>query len=456
MSTSMKLKKIAESTAVYFPPSKIYFIIDDNHLCKIFNNNVKWYYDESSTFPYYINTYNSSKINSKKINLIDFLYGKNNNIKFKNIYSEYYDLRINNVLIDIQKHKYNDIICKKYKVIEYIQGHFKQDIIINPCWKIQEESVYYLMYCHKDYLVKLTESQYNELKQYESTLDYRVAWIFAFMRSPFIISCNDNNQIKLHHIIKSFNYKSLINLELLLPSKETHDLLSKDIIVKKKYNVINIINGHVKKTGQDAGKEKNRIWEIEEFENTYSLMYCEPDAFIKLCKESYKKILNFEKSHNNSNKITWFKMTNGYIACTFENDKQLYMHQIIMDCYGNGKGTKNISVDHIDQDPTNNMLSNLRIATREEQEQNSKGIIEGTKRARKHNAKPLPEGLTQEMMPKYVVYYNECYNKAAQLYREFFKIEKHPQLDKTWVSSKSNKVDLMTKLESVKNILASL
>ncbi len=50
-----------------------------------------------------------------------------------------------------------------------------------------------------------------------------------------------------------------------------------------------------------------------------------------------------------------------------------------------------------------------------------------TKRARKHNARPLPEGLTQEMLPKYVVYYHECYNKERQLFREFFKIEKHPK-----------------------------
>jgi hypothetical protein len=48
-----------------------------------------------------------------------------------------------------------------------------------------------------------------------------------------------------------------------------------------------------------------------------------------------------------------------------------------------------------------------------------------TKRAQKHNAHPLPKGLTQEMLPKYVVYYHECYNKERQLFREFFKIEKH-------------------------------
>ena len=99
-----------------------------------------------------------------------------------------------------------------------------------------------------------------------------------------------------------------------------------------------------------------------------------------------------------------------------------------MNFYGNGKGTKNESVDHIDQDPLNNCFDNLRIATRSDQEQNSKGIKNGTKRERKQNAKELPEGITQDMMRKYVVYYKECYNREKDLHREFFKIEKHPLL----------------------------
>ena len=138
------------------------------------------------------------------------------------------------------------------------------------------------------------------------------------------------------------------------------------------------------------------------------------------------------------------------------------MHQVIMNHYGHGKGTgsnknnEHQSIDHIDRDPTNNMLENLRLATREEQEQNSKGIISDTKRARKHNAKPLPDGFTHEMMPKYVIYYNECYNKDKGLYREFLKIEKHPKLDKIWTSSKSNKVTLMDKLKSAKDMLSTI
>ena len=129
---------------------------------------------------------------------------------------------------------------------------------------------------------------------------------------------------------------------------------------------------------------------------------------------------------------------------------------MITDYFGNGKGTKELSVDHIDQNPLNNKYNNLRIVDRKTQEQNSKGIKENTKKERKKNAKPLPEGLTQEMMKKYVVYYNECYNKEKNLYREFFKIEKHPKLDKPYIGSKSNTINLKDKLNFVNKIVDDL
>ena len=181
-------------------------------------------------------------------------------------------------------------------------------------------------------------------------------------------------------------------------------------------------------------------------------MYCEKNTFIKLCEKSLNKIIEFENEQNNGKKITFFKHNSGYICSTID----LFIHQIITECYGNGKGTKNISVDHIDQNPLNNTWDNLRIATRKEQEQNSKGIIQGTKRARKTSAKPLPNGITQDMMRKYVVYYQEWLDKDKTKERQFFKIEKHPKLDKIYVGTKSNKVPILEKLNQINTIIDNI
>lgn len=146
------------------------------------------------------------------------------------------------------------------------------------------------------------------------------------------------------------------------------------------------------------------------------------------------------------------KCANGYIA----GNNKIYMHQIIMNCYGNGHGTKHISVDHIDRNPLNNSLDNLRIATRKEQEQNSKGIMEGSKRERKRSAKSLPKGITQNMLPKYVVYYHEWRNPEKTIEREFFKVERHPKLSKPWMTTKSNKVSILDKLKQANEFVEKL
>ena len=93
-----------------------------------------------------------------------------------------------------------------------------------------------------------------------------------------------------------------------------------------------------------------------------------------------------------------------------------------------------------------NDLSNIQI------------LKEDFKRERKHNAIKLPESIIQEAIPKYVTYYKECYNIQKKLYREFFKIEKHPKMvkGKVYISSKSNKIHILEKLEEIKKILEKL
>ena len=56
-------------------------------------------------------------------------------------------------------------------------------------------------------------------------------------------------------------------------------------------------------------------------------------------------------------------------------------------------------------------------------------IKSNEKRNRKSNAVKLPLEVTENMIPKYVVYYKECYNQQSKSFREFFKIEKHPKME---------------------------
>ena len=226
--------------------------------------------------------------------------------------------------------------------------------------------------------------------------------------------------------------------------------------IVSQWDIIDYNLGHIKTKGKDAYIYKNPTWTVKSTNpnrDTEILMFCESDILVKLCPVSLQKILDFEKTHNNGDKITFFiHPKSGYICSSLN----LYIHQIITGCHGNGKGTKKVSVDHIDGDPLNNTWDNLREANLHQQLQNSKGVKSGTKRARKHNAQNLPEGWTQEMLPKYVTYNRECYNKAKNLWREFFRVEKHPSQKKPWSSSKSVQKSLEYKLSQAKEALEVL
>ena len=243
-----------------------------------------------------------------------------------------------------------------------------------------------------------------------------------------------------------FNFKNNNKYDLRHSNVEIYHFYHK--IIMEKYNVIEYITGHYLTLGQDAGIMKNPLWKIIENDKEYLLMYCEKDTVCKLSFDSYQKILDYEK--NIDKKLTWYKHQNGYILCSLN----IYIHQIITGCYGNGKGTKNISVDHIDRNPLNNILDNLRIATQEEQQNNTKGILPGTLKERS-SKKDLPEGISYDMFKKYVYYNREFYDKDKKKERDFFRVE-HPKLDKPWCTSKSNKISIQEKLNKANKVVDDL
>ena len=275
------------------------------------------------------------------------------------------------------------------------------------------------------------------------------------------------NQQLVSYMEHIFKY-SPENINYIFKNGDSYDLRRSNVeifhnyhtTVTQKYEVTSYQLGHITTNGRSAYTMKNPIWRINENGTEYMLMYCEKDTLCKLCPISYQKILDFENEQNNKKKLTFYKHTNGYIGSHVDETNGLLIHQIINDCYGNGKGTHLISVDHMDQDPLNNTYDNLRITTRKEQEQNSNGIKKDTKRSRKADAHPYPEGITHDMLPKYIHYPKpEEYGTNGKT-RTCFIVEKHPTLiahnKKSLCSSKSEKVSPEEKLQQAIDILAYL
>jgi hypothetical protein len=225
--------------------------------------------------------------------------------------------------------------------------------------------------------------------------------------------------------------------------------------LRLQYNIIGFIDGHLFSTNL-----KNPIWIILENTQFYLLLLSSNSEDItKLCVDSYSRILTFEKEVNNNKKINWNISHNGYMCGSILKIGVLSIHQVIMNYYGNGNGTgaDSLSVDHIDRDKLNNTLSNLRIVTMKEQHQNRKGIIPGTKSARQHQARELPEGIVQEDMPKYINYNVNIWDKEKNKIRDFFRIERHPLLyPKIWEGTKSMKISIEDKLKQAKKVLHDL
>jgi hypothetical protein len=308
---------------------------------------------------------------------------------------------------------------ENYIIVKYSDREFLMDI--NDHIKIINA---------KNFLIRIVGDIYPSFCENNKKINY-LQYLFHF------IDGNEGNYYFINGNNKDLRRKNV----------EFRHIFDKHI--REKYGEENIIeynHGHYKSSGQNANITKNPFWKVKENQKEIILLYCGKNAICQLCPISYQKILDFEK--NIDKKLYWHIMNTGYIVSNIDkNIGSLLIHQVITGHYRHGRGTGGNnnpiqSVDHIDRNPLNNTWENLRIATRKEQEQNSKGIMPNTKRNRQYSACKLPEGITQEMLPKYVVYYKE-----QNPDREYFRVEGHPLLEKDWISSKSKNFTINEKLK---------
>jgi hypothetical protein len=316
---------------------------------------------------------------------------------------------------------------------------------------------------------------FENLYWLKDTLDIKnIQWNID--KDTQLLYCLDNDANKIYLIEKilnikinhkkiifidnnSFNY-CLSNIKIIdiTTVKKTKSLKNQKINEKKlnnlpenfpnNYYVIESFEGHKIFAGKKAGQIFNPYW----------LVYDKNDAvktnvFLMSSNENQNYFIFSQKSIDYVKNRTWFLSENGYITTVEKNEEgkryQYYLHQLVCKTEkGDESATK--SVDHINRNKLDNRIENLRWATQSEQNVNT------DKRARKHNAKPLPEEIKQEKIPKFVVYYHEWLDNEKTRFREFFKIEKHPKLEKIWIGTKSKEVSIIEKLKQVKEKLVEI
>lgn len=443
---------------------------DIHHLIK--NNKLVDFYRDDKDFIYYkINdkkTYILNSIFDKKIvghSIIDFSNGdKNNYCKLNIKVSDILDFPSGTLIKE-----YPGVISTsgKYKNIEMNKGYHVRDLNEEYVWMHIKEHIW----------TKVDVNIINSIRKlktdkliwnYNATKNQIEASYFTDKSKNIIVL--HRYIYELHHNINKFTGLRHYNNDILdnrienlycnlseikkkeKPNKEDNKIYSYDRNkleekINEVYDIVSFDEGHCSTQGTKANQLLNPIWTVMErlnIANIYNIMYTANDQFVKFSLE------DIDLMKTNDNKLlTWNVGENGY-AFTNTEQKHTYMHRIILQHHQPNNDPK-LSVDHINRDKLDNRRENLRWATQSLQNSNQ------DKRARKHNAQELPKELENIQLPKYAYYAKEIYNKETGATREFFRIEKHPNLEsKCWSSSKSSKISILDKLEETKKKLYEL
>ncbi len=185
--------------------------------------------------------------------------------------------------------------------------------------------------------------------------------------------------------------------------------------MQSEYTILAEFAGHSASIGRTAGKESNKYYKVRNNatnEEHYIMETNTADPNIKRCfkfdAQSINKLFNINGLQN----PTWFISTNGYVMAHV-NNTCIYLHQHLMDLYGQKSGTDltvaKRSVDHINRDPLDNRLANLRIVDSQTEQNLNQG-----KKVRAENNLPPEFALENNDLPKYIQYRPEYEHNGAK------------------------------------------
>jgi len=314
---------------------------------------------------------------------------------------------------------YNNMILKymedeKYFLLnEIIKIDLRDSLIISRLKKINDDD--------------------SLIYDYESNL-----WVYKCYKSktPLIeILYPDKKIISVNFL--NLDYNDYREKNLIITEK-----IEKEIIPPSNYNILYEGEPYHVKEGKFAGQNRNMYWKVKDNDLTYYLMHIKDDIFTKISKRNINKVLLlYEK------RPSWYIGTNGYICTTIKINnerKNIYLHQLIMNVHDEDLTSYEKTVDHINCDKLDNRHSNLRLVNMSIQNANR------DKATRRSDACDLPDNIVQTDLPKYVIYRKEILDKNTNRSREYFYISGHPKLDKTWETTKSNKISIREKLKLAK------
>ena len=255
------------------------------------------------------------------------------------------------------------------------------------------------------------------------------------------------NKIFLDRTILSKNYNNLLfekifninpkiyNIEY--KNKNEYDLRYNNLLIK--FKSIPIINITIIKIPFIVGNNiyyevqdniTSNIYYIINIHDKYILI--DIDIF-DLLKLKYKsQIWNIQNNVVSTKQLSYLSNKLLY--------NEINMHSLIFCHYTNIIYDKNINISKFNNSLNHNIINYTKI-----------NINDNIKKARKINAKKLPPELSNIILPKYIVYYNE-----TKLNKEYFKIENHPKLNKPWMTTTKKNVSITEKYNIIINKLNEL